>query len=74
MSVFFLALLTTAAVAVGIYVITVHNAIIENKNSTTRSWSDMVAYQHNKLQVMPEIEKAFNEYQTYEKAVMQKMT
>lgn len=57
-----------------IVVIYCYNKIISNKNSVIRSWSDVIIYERQKNNVLPEIEVAVAGYKEYEHDLQIKIT
>lgn len=51
-----------------------YNKIISNKNSVIRSWSDVITYERQKNNVLPEIEVAVTDYKEYERDLQMKIT
>lgn len=50
--------------------ILVYNAIIRRKNAVIRAWSDVVAYQRQKIKLLPELEQKSREFLTHERELM----
>lgn len=67
----------TAVISISILFIVViycYNKIISNKNSVIRSWSDVITYERQKNNVLPEIEVAVTGYKEYEHDLQIKIT
>ena len=67
----------TAVISISILFVVViycYNKIISNKNSVIRSWSDVITYERQKNNVLPEIEVAVTGYKEYEHDLQIKIT
>ncbi len=61
--------LISAGIVIGIY-----NGIIQNKNRVKRAWADVIAYQTNKLKVVPQLEAGVKQYQEFESGTLRQIT
>lgn len=52
----------------------IYNGIIRNKNSAKRAWSDVIAWQVNKLKVIPELARGVQDYKEFEQSTLTKVT
>lgn len=53
--------------------IDIHNCIIAAKNRVKRAWGDVIAFQVNKMKVIPELEKGIKGYQEFEQGTLTKL-
>ncbi|MBI2048064.1 MAG: LemA family protein [Parcubacteria group bacterium] len=58
-----------ASIIIGIY-----NGIISRKNRVKRAWADVIAYERQKMKVIPELERGLKEYQKFEKDTLAQVT
>lgn len=69
--------LTIFAVVGGItllFVILIYNGIIQRKNRMIRAWSDVIAFERQKLTTLPTLEAKLKEYGAYERSLMESVT
>ena len=55
-------------------VVGMYNGIVEGKNRVKRAWADVIAYQVQKMKVIPELERGMKQYQEFEQGTLQKLT
>lgn len=71
---------TNILIAVGvallavILVIAIHNGIKGRSNAVRRSWSDVLAYERQKQQVLPKLEEIVGSYKEFEKGLLTGLT
>lgn len=70
-------LLIALVVIAGMFVVTVvsiYNGIISRKNRIKRAWADVIAYERQKMKVIPELQKGIRQYQQFEKSTLTQVT
>lgn len=56
------------------YIVSVRNGIVRNKNGFKRAWATVIAWQRKKNNVIPELEKGMKKYGEFESATHVKLT
>jgi LemA protein len=56
------------------YVIGVYNGIINRKNAVKRAWAGVLTQERQKNKILPELEKAVQEYSEFEQGLQSKIT
>jgi len=59
---------------IALFVIVTYNAIINRKNAVKRAWADVTTMERQKNKIIPELEKAVNQYSTFEEGLQTKIT
>lgn len=54
-------------------IVNMYNGIIEGKNRVKRAWADVIAYQVQKMKVIPELERGLTQYQEFEHGTQEKL-
>lgn len=54
-------------------VVSMYNGIVEGKNRVKRAWADVIAYQVQKIKVIPELERGLKQYQEFEQGTQEKL-
>ncbi len=62
------------AMLITVIAIVCYNSIARNRNSVVRSWADVITYERQKNNVLPNIEEALKNYQEYERDLQIKIT
>jgi len=57
-----------------IWVIAIYNAIIGKYNRAKRSWSDVIAYERLKNDILPQLESMLGEYKEFESGLLKDVT
>ncbi|MDQ6958010.1 MAG: LemA family protein [Mariprofundaceae bacterium] len=57
-----------------IWIIVIYNAIIGKYNRAKRAWSDVIAYERLKNDVLPQLEKMLGEYKEFESGLLKRIT
>lgn len=57
-----------------IVAIVCYNTIAKNRNSVVRAWADVITYERQKNNILPNIEEALKDYQEYERDLQIKIT
>ncbi len=69
-----LAFLIVVIVGLVLVFIVVNNGIIRRKNMVVRSWSDVITYERQKNETLPELEKYASEFREHEKGLLTEVT
>lgn len=67
-------LLILLLVAGAIFFVAIYNGLISSKNNVIRSWSDVAAYQRQKIKLLPDLEKLTRDYLEYEGSLLRDVT
>ena len=57
-----------------IIIVSCYNEIIKNKNSVIRSWADIITYERQKNNILPQLGSIVKDYQKYEHDLQIKIT
>jgi len=57
-----------------IWIVRIYNAIIGKYNRSKRAWSDVIAYERLKNDVLPQLEKMLGEYKEFESGLLKRIT
>ena len=61
-------------VIIAIIIIAIYNGIISLKNNVARSWSDIIAYERQKIKLLPDLERISSKYLDHEKSLLISVT
>ncbi|MEB5526693.1 LemA family protein [Vibrio cholerae] len=68
-----LTLAITAIVILG-FIVIIHNGIINRYNRVKQAWSDVVATERQKLNILPKLEELLQGHNVYEKSLLTEVT
>lgn len=59
---------------IGIFIVVTYNGIVNRKNAVKRAWADVMTQERQKNKILPELEKAVNQYGEFEQGLLTKIT